>query len=290
VRLTYVVDGAMELAARGFFPQVPDSYWSTHPETVTSNGRVAMSVGGLLVEREGMRLLIDAGLGNVVGEVAVGEKYVGVANSGALPDVLAALDRSCASIDAVAFTHLHVDHTGWAFGPGPDGVPRKFFHRAQYFVAAQEWAPHARGELVPGAPPRSAVIEPLAGLHTPIVDGQEVFPGVRALVSSGHSPGHTSYVISSTVGRIIVFGDAFHVPAQLSHPDWTSLPDIDGASVLAARRRLLGELTQPSTLAFAYHFGDQPFGCVVRDETGAFAWSPVPTTILMKTPRALAEQ
>ena len=246
-----------------------------------------MAAGGLVVERDGQTLMIDAGLGTISGDTRVGEVVVGEASSGALPEVLAALGHAPSDIGTLAFTHLHVNHTGWAFVPGNDGVPRKFFPHARYLVAAGEWAPHARGELIAGAPSRSAVIEPLMAVHTLIADGEEIFPGIRALVTPGHSPGHTSYVISSSAGRIIVFGDAFHIPAQLAHPDWPSLPDVDGPAVLAARRRLLTELEQPGTFGFSYHFGDQAFGRIARDAEGFPAWEPIPAVPLLQTPRLL---
>jgi glyoxylase-like metal-dependent hydrolase (beta-lactamase superfamily II) len=288
-RLTYVVDGAMGLTPAGFFPDVPAAHWSSHPEALDARGRVAMSAGGLAVERDGRVLLIDAGLGSFTGDITVGAISVGSANSGALPDVLATLGRSPADIEAVAFTHLHVDHTGWAFVRDGDRAQRKFFPAARYLVAADEWAPHGRGEVIPGAPSRAAVIEPLGRVHTLISDGEEIFPGVRALVTPGHSPGHTSYVVSSAAGRLIVFGDAFHIPAQLAHPDWPSSPDVDGIAVLAARQRLITELEQPGTLAFSYHFGDQAFGRVVRDGDGLPAWEPAPAVPVLPAPRRLAD-
>jgi glyoxylase-like metal-dependent hydrolase (beta-lactamase superfamily II) len=288
-RLTYVVDGAMGLSPERFFPDVPAAYWPSHPEALDARGLVAMSAGGLAVERDGRVMLIDVGLGSFTGDVSVGAISVGSANCGALPEVLDALGRSPADIDTVAFTHLHVDHTGWAFVRDGNGAWKKFFPAARYLVAADEWAPHGRGELIPGAPPRVAVIEPLGGDKTLINDGEEIFPGVRALVTPGHSPGHTSYVISSAVGRLIVFGDAFHIPAQLAHPDWASKPDVDGMAVLAARQRLIVELEQPGTLGFSYHFGDQAFGRVVRDEEWLPAWEPVPAVPLLPAPRQLAD-
>jgi glyoxylase-like metal-dependent hydrolase (beta-lactamase superfamily II) len=284
VRLTYVVDGAMGMRPDGFFPGIPAEYWTEQPGALDEYGLVAMSAGGLLVERDGRRCLIDAGLGPVRGPVAVAGEPIGVADCGALPATLAALGLAPADIEALAFTHLHVDHTGWAFTPDDSGVPRRFFPAARYLVAEQEWAPHARGELVPGAPARSALIEPLAGAHTALSDGEEVFPGVRALVTPGHSPGHTSFVISTGAERVIAFGDVFHVPGQVAHPDWPSLPDVDHEGVLAARTRLVAELEHPGTIGFACHFGDQAFGRVVRDG-GLLRWEPVPAKALLPAPR-----
>ena len=282
VRLTYVVDGAMGLWPEAFFPDLPAGYWTAHPEALDARGRVAMSAGGLLVERDGRALLIDTGLGAITGDTLYGP-----ANSGSLPDTLAALGRDRAGIESVAFTHLHVDHTGWAFAPDGDGGYRKMFAGARYLVAAQEWAPHGRGESVPAAPP-AAVLERFGAELTPVDDGEEIFPGVAAVVTPGHSPGHTSYVITSAGGaRLVAFGDGFHLPVQLAHPDWRSAPDIDGDAVVAARRRLLAELEQPGTLGFAFHFGDQAFGRIERTQDGSPGWVPVPAAAAAPAPREL---
>lgn len=105
------------------------------------------------------------------------------------------------------------------------------------------------------------------GVHTQFADAGR-HPGVHAVITPGHSSGHTSYVISTTVGRLIAFGDAFHIPAQLAQPGWPSKPDVDGAAVLAARKRLVADLTEPDTLGFVFHFGDQAFGQVSGTSRG----------------------
>jgi glyoxylase-like metal-dependent hydrolase (beta-lactamase superfamily II) len=282
VQLTYAVDGAMGLLPQAFFPDLPARYWASHPDALNQQGQVVMSVGGLLVERGGRTLLIDTGLGPETGQAPLGP-----VNSGALPDTLAALGHDPATIETVAFTHLHLDHTGWAFTQNPDGTYRKTFPAARYLVAATEWEPYGRGENVPGAAP-AAILEQLAATRTLVDPGEEIFPGIRTMVTPGHSPGHTSYIFTSGTGtRLIALGDAFHIPAQLAHPEWPSWPDIDGNAVLAARAQLIRELEQPDTLGFAFHFGDRAFGRLNRTQTGLPAWEPVPTTVLMPAPRRL---
>jgi len=283
VRLTYVIDGAMGLLPAVFFPDVPADYWNSHPDALDARGRVAMSVGGLLVERDEGTLLIDAGFGPFTGDSPAGP-----INSGALPETLGSLGLELSDIDVVAFTHLHVDHTGWAFTSTAENTLAKTFPDARYLVAADEWAPHGNGHTVVGASP-APVITQFATAGTLVADDEEIFPGVRTLVTPGHSPGHTTYIITSSAGhRMVVFGDAFHIPAQLAHPEWSSRPDADGAGVLTARRRLLDELDQPRTLGFAFHFGDQAFGRLVPDGAGRPGWEPVPTTLLGLPPRELA--
>ena len=89
-------------------------------EVITAEGGFLIaSVGGLLVERGGRALLIDAG----VGPISVGPPLntFGVQTGGKLLDSLATLGRSPAGIEAVALTHLHNDHFGWAWYPARSG-------------------------------------------------------------------------------------------------------------------------------------------------------------------------
>ncbi|MEV6946450.1 MBL fold metallo-hydrolase [Streptomyces sp. NPDC051172] len=283
-RLTYVVDGAMELDPAGFLPAVPAEYWQAHPEALTGSGRIAASAGGVLVERGRRRLLIDVGLGgNVL------SPSLGISRGGALLHTLGALRVSPESIDTVAFTHLHTDHTGLGFLRDRNQELHKAFPRADYLVAGAEWEPFWQGEIKVGAPSWDGFMVPMSRVLQRFDDGDEVWPGVTALITPGHSPGHTTYVVSASGGRrILVLGDAFHTPAQMTHPEWPSGPDVDIEGVLHARTTLLKELLAPRTYAFAFHFGDTVFGRVVRDDAGNVQWQPAPARELLPAPVLLS--
>ena len=70
-----------------------------------------------------------------------------------------------------------------------------------------------------------------------------------------------------------------------AHPDWVSIADSDLMGVMAARRRLLAQLSEPHTVAFGGHFGDQVFGRVVADPMGQARWQPIPSVVLAPSPR-----
>jgi glyoxylase-like metal-dependent hydrolase (beta-lactamase superfamily II) len=276
VVVTYVVDGVLTTRPEKFFPGTPRDAWD---HLCTPTGELLMSTGGLLVHIGGTTVLIDAGVGTMtssVGSVAV--------DCGSLIDVLAGLAVPPEDIDTLAFTHLHFDHAGWAFVDGA-----KVFANARYTLAAQEWAPYAAGRGGGGDATPWHVISALASGSEEMdlfFDGEEIVPGIKALVAPGHTPGHTAYVITSRTGRrLIAFGDAFHSPAQLTHPDWMSIADFDGPSVIAARHRLLAQLSVPGTIAFGCHFGDQPFGQVAVDDYGRTTWEPVPSVVTAPPPR-----
>ena len=209
------------------------------------------------------------------------EPSFGSVDGGSMLEVLGSLGKQPGDIDVVAFTHLHFDHAGWAFTEGANESQRRTFANARYAVSEQELIhdqPDAMSERF---------VRPMAAAAEPISDVEEVFPGVRALAVSGHTPGHMAYIIDKgTDVRVIVVGDAFHSPAQISHPEWSAVADDDVAQALAARRTLLTELARPNTIGFAYHFGDQPFGRITTNETGTTTWTPIPTIAVAPPPRA----
>jgi glyoxylase-like metal-dependent hydrolase (beta-lactamase superfamily II) len=277
VVVTYVVDGVVALRPEKLFADAPADAWA---HLGNPAGDLMMSCGGLLVQIRGRTLLIDAGIGVMTSSFALGR-----VDSGAMLDVLAAQGVTPDDIDVLALTHLHFDHAGWAFTDGA-----KTFPNARYALAAQEWAAHA-GRLDDEAVATSRrVIDEFRsgrGDFELFNDGDEILPGVRALVTAGHTPGHTAYEITSRTGRrLVAFGDAFHSRAQVAHPDWMSTVDADPAGLLTARRRLLTRLSEPQTVAFGGHFGDQPFGRVEVDASGQARWQPIPSVVLAPSPVA----
>jgi glyoxylase-like metal-dependent hydrolase (beta-lactamase superfamily II) len=275
VVLTYVVDGVVTLRASGFFPEVTAEQWQSWPDLFDDYDTMLMSAGGLLVERGGRAALIDTGLGPVDTRLPFGS-----ADGGSMLEVLASLGKQPGDIDVAAFTHLHFDHAGWAFTEGANELQRRTFVNARYVVSEQELIHD------PPDPMSERFVRPMAAAAKPIRDGEEIFPGVRALALAGHTPGHMAYIIDTgTNARVVVVGDAFHSPAQITHPEWSTVADHDRTQAIAARRTLLTELTRPNTIVFAYHFGDQPFGRVTTDATGATTWTPVPATAVGPPPR-----
>ena len=245
ITVSFVPDGAVQGHPRRWLPDSTAETWAARPEFLDGDGYLVASIGGLLVERGDRALLIDAGFGPQSFPPEP-DGPNGALYGGALLDSLAELGRKPADIEAVAFTHLHPDHVGWAWQP--DDEPP--FTR--YLVADAEWAHRADYEAADAMAPR---------VHT-VASGEEVFPGVEIRVTGGHTPGHAEYVITDGDERMIAFGDAVHSPIQIEHPDWSFVFDGDPATAAEHRRRLVAELAEPGTIGFGGHFADVVFGRV----------------------------
>ena len=264
-KLTYVPDGQTTINARMLLPEVTEQEWAQHAGYLDEGGFLLASVGGLLVERDGRALLIDAGAGPLT--IGPPLNTYGVMTGGALLDNLAEVGRSPADIEAIALTHLHADHFGWAWHPAP-GSGRPAFD-VNYLVAESEWTqrhyPEAQG--------MGDMIKALAPQVRTVAEGEEIFPGVRVRLAPDHSAGHAAYVIDAGGQRVIAFGDAFHSPLQITHPLWENTFDFDHQKSTSLRTSLLTELAQPDTIGFGMHFAGVPFGRVRID--GTPVWVPV---------------
>lgn len=262
-RLTYLPDGSVQLHPQRWFPDSLAPDWKTRTEHLDSEGFLVASIGGLLVEYEDRALLIDTGFGPRRLAAAESHPALGLLEGGGLPESLAAASRPPETVDTVAFTHLHEDHVGWAFAPDASGSGL-LFRDAKFVAGAEEWA--ESGRSVPADDTRSRLVG--------AADGDEIFPGVTAWTTPGHSRGHTAYVIASGGERLIAFGDAMHSPAQVARPDWRVSLDASPATAVATRQRLLAELSRPGTVGFGVHFADVVFGRVEATGTGN-AWVPL---------------
>ncbi|MFJ6757080.1 MBL fold metallo-hydrolase [Streptomyces sp. NPDC091273] len=266
-KVSYVPDGEVRLRPLELLPDTTDEVWAAHPEYLDTTGHLVGSVGSLLVEHGDRALLIDAGFGPQEYEVEAGP--LAAARGGALPQGLAALGRRPEDIEAVAFTHLHADHLGWACHPAPGG-DRPLLAHADYLISEAEWG---RRDLL-AAQGMAEQVAALAPRVRTVTDGQEIFPGVRVRIAAGHTVGHAEYVITGGGRRLIAFGDAVHSPIQIDHPEWSSAFDHDQARTADHRHRLVAELAEPDTIGFGVHFADVVFGRVQRDGDGP-AWRPL---------------
>ncbi|MFI6041936.1 MBL fold metallo-hydrolase [Nocardia sp. NPDC051321] len=267
LRVTYLPDGVALLEPRAWFPSSDDDLWIEHSHLLNPDGYLVASIGALLVEIDQHAMLIDAGFG----PLALPSPF-GLLRGGQLLKSLAAVGKTPRDIDLIALTHLHLDHLGWLWQSRP-GQARSPFAHTEVLISTTEWA-HRELAATDGIAPE--MLEVFAHQVHPINDGEEIFPGVEALATPGHSLGHMAYQINSGRRRLIALGDAMTSPIQISHPHLTTAADDDPDRSITTALHLIDELCREDTLGVGIHFGDVQLGHVARS-TDRDQWEAEPT-------------
>ncbi|PHR18747.1 MAG: MBL fold metallo-hydrolase [Hoeflea sp.] len=177
-----------------------------------------------------------------------------------------------ADVTDVVFTHGHPDHL-WGLIDDFDEI---VFPNASFHMGRAEWEfwrdpgtvdamPETRKTFAVGAQNRLSYLEDMITLFEP---GAEVLPGVEAVDTAGHTPGHMSYMLHGGSEPVLVAGDAIlHFAVSFEHPSWPSGSDQDPEMGIATRKKLLDRLAGDKAMLTAYHLPTPGEGRVERDGT-----------------------
>jgi glyoxylase-like metal-dependent hydrolase (beta-lactamase superfamily II) len=246
-----------------FFPQQGakpfEPYRQLYPASFTPDGRFQTYAQAYLVRAGGRMILVDTGVGPGPHD------WLGGARGRLLEDMREKGVRP-EDVDIVVFTHLHPDHVGWNLRY-EDASPRPTFPRARYYVPQADWEFFAAPERV-GQWGTDRTVVPLRALGALELFKGEVrlAEGVTTLPTPGHTPGHTSILLSSRGERALICGDLAHHPAQVDQTSWVPAFDTDGAQAIQTRNRILDMLEAEGLVAVFCHFPPPGFGRLVRLE------------------------
>ncbi|WP_417681909.1 MBL fold metallo-hydrolase [Roseibium sp.] len=192
--------------------------------------------------------------------------------AGELLSSLEAAGIGPADVTDVIFTHGHPDHLWGVL----DDFDEPLFSEAQYWVPQAEWdywladdtlanTPEERKTFVVGAQARFEAIADQVAMITP---GMEVLPGVEAIDTSGHTPGHTSYMLHGGGDSLLVVGDAIsNAVISFEKPTWQSGTDQDPDKGVVTRTALLDRIATDKTKIIGYHLPHPGQGVAERNGT-----------------------
>ncbi len=186
-------------------------------------------------------------------------------DSGHLVDSLTAAGYAPEQVDIVVITHCHPDHIGGLMENGTE-----VFSNARYVCGGQEYDFWSSGELLEaeaGIARRARAVQenvvPLANKLSFVKDDSEVAPGIHAIASPGHTPGHLAYHVESDGKRLLIWGDAIvHYVISCQRPDWPLTADMDQALAAETRRKLLGMAAADKIPVTGYHLPFPALGFV----------------------------
>lgn len=99
---------------------------------------------------------------------------------------------------------------------------------------------------------------------------KEIAPGITAIGTPGHTPGHTSFVIASGRDKLLVQADVTSGIALVfvRNPDWFGGGDMDGPMAVATRRKLYDMLATERMLTTGYHLPFPAIGHIEKNGSG----------------------
>ena len=224
---------------------------------------VQTAVNAFLINTGSKLVLIDAGAAKLFGP-GLGNIVSNLKAAGYNPE----------QVDLVLITHLHGDHVNGLVSP--DG--QMVFPKAQIWSAKADNEFWLSEEIAAKAPKdfqpffkmsRDAAAPYLAsGQWKTFTGNQELLAGISSLDTHGHTPGHSSFVLTDGGEKMVILGDLVHNHAvQFARPDTAFEYDNDRKQTfnLAAREKML---------VGGMHL---PFPGIghIRKEGKAFAWVPL---------------
>ncbi len=188
--------------------------------------------------------------------------------AGTILDSLDAAGVAPDEVTHVVFTHAHPDHI-WGL---LDDFDDPLFANAQHMMGRKEWdywwnpetvntIGDARATFAVGARRRMEAIEESVVLFD---DGDEILPGIAAVASHGHTPGHMSFELRNGSDAAMVIGDAIgNHHLAFRKPGWPSGSDQDLETAAATRMALLDRLVREKMQLVGFHL---PGGGIGRAE------------------------
>jgi glyoxylase-like metal-dependent hydrolase (beta-lactamase superfamily II) len=263
--LFVVSGGYFWLDGGSMYGVVPKVLWDKLTPADKDN-RIRLSLNCLLIKAQDKTVLVDTGIGEKFSR-RFREIYK-IEGDKKLNSSLAALNVQPSDVDFVINTHLHFDHCGGnTRRQGGKYVPA--FPNAKYVIQREEWLNANQTNEKTGSSYRSGDFLPLkeAGQLLLIDGDHEVISGVRAIVTSGHTRGHQSVLISSQGKHAIYLGDLIPTTHHVKLTYMTGF-DLYPVELLATKKEIVKRAIAEKWLLVFEHDPETVFAYVTEEAGG----------------------
>jgi glyoxylase-like metal-dependent hydrolase (beta-lactamase superfamily II) len=257
IEITALLDLQAAYPATAVYPDIPDA--GRFAQYLDPTGGVTLAFSCFLVRDGDVMLLVDTGWGPE--------------HQGRLLDELAGTGVAPGEVTHVLFTHLHGDHTGWNIDRE---TGRPIFANARHLVPEADWEHYSKAEPVDERTSRSRPqlssferdVRPLErfGLLDLVSGERTISPGLRTMATPGHTPGHTSVVVTSGGENGFILGDVVITPLDAEEPGLETIFDGDRGLAVRTRTATVERLIADQALVAASHLPAPGFGRFVRTE------------------------
>jgi glyoxylase-like metal-dependent hydrolase (beta-lactamase superfamily II) len=237
--------GIQQLDGGAMFGVVPKPLWQRRI-TPDDRNRIRLAMRPLLIEHPDGLVLVDSGLGNKENDKF--RDIYGVENAGAdgrtaLEDAIAEAGHRAEDVRIVLSTHLHFDHAGGNTFIAPDDAQRRVqpsFPNARYIAHRREfeYATHTNERTAASYLPHNwEVLQERGMLET--IDGTAgtIAPGIRIMVTPGHTPWHMVVLLEDAHEGLVYPADTVPTAHHLPLP-WIMGYDVEPIRTLNSKRAL----------------------------------------------------
>lgn len=273
-QITAVTDGV------NTYP-IPEGFVANASKTEVGAALAAAHLDGERISVPYTPVVINTGSRLIVIDTGTGEGNLKTSNgaAGQFGRNLAAAGIKADDVDTVVISHFHGDHVNGLLLA--DGSPA--FPKAEVLVPRIEWAFWMDDGEMSRAPKgrmeglfrnNRRVFDALARKVTPYEWDREIVTGLLPVGTPGHTPGHTSYVVSSGASRVFVQSDVTNVPVLFArNPGWHLNFDQDGPMAEATRRRVYDMVSAENLPVQGFHY---PFPSIANVEKTAGGYREIP--------------
>jgi len=281
ILVTVVSDGVNTFPLNdNFIPNAKrDDINATLEKAFMPKDKVSIYFAPLVLNTGGKVVVVDTGNGPLAKANSKGAV-------GLFADNLAATGFDPKAVDMVVISHFHGDHVNGLLTA--DGQPA--FPNAEILVPATEWKfwmddgemSRAAGDRMVGLFKNNRNIFDVALKRkvTPYEWNKEIAPGLLAVDTIGHTPGHTSYVLSSGPDKLFIQSDVTNNPILFAaNPGWHAFFDQDADLAEKTRRRVYDMLVADKLQVQGFHYAFPGLAHVEKDGGGyrvvPAAWNPI---------------
>jgi glyoxylase-like metal-dependent hydrolase (beta-lactamase superfamily II) len=280
IEVTVVTDGANRM-------KLPDDFVSNAKKDDVNAALAAAYMEKDVFVGPYNPVVVNTGSKLVLIDTGVGEAGFKASNgaSGQLMNNLKAAGIDPKSIDVVLISHFHGDHVNGllmadnslAFPNAEVMVPEAEY---KYWMDDGEMSratnPRIQGLFKNN---RRVFSGDVVKRMTQYAWGKDVLPGIQAVGTPGHSPGHTSHILSSGGSTLYVQADVTHVPYLFArNPGWHAFYDHDPQMAEVTRRKVYDMLAADKIRVQGFHYPFPSNAYVEKAGNGyreiPVAWNP----------------
>lgn len=233
---------------------------------------VEASINAFLIDTGDKQVLVDTGVGQLFGPKLGGKLQVSLKAAGYAPD----------EIDMILLTHIHADHSGGLVENG-----RLMFPTATVYAGKPDidlWLNPANAANAQRLYLDRRYFDEAVKTVKPYLDAGKlrsfsseaaILPGITALPTPGHTPGHSFYVVESKGESIEFCGDILHFASiQFPNPEIAVVYDVDANAAAEQRAKQFARAEKSRRLVATAHL---PFPGVghIRAEDKGYMWVPM---------------